>query len=66
MPCGIDGIETARRLREVAPEVRVVALTASTDEALMAGVLRVGACGSLPTLVAPDRKSVEWRLDAAG
>ncbi|MGO9258022.1 MAG: response regulator [Bryobacteraceae bacterium] len=45
MPGGIDGIETARRLREVAPEVRVVALTASTDEARMAGVLRVGACG---------------------
>jgi NarL family two-component system response regulator LiaR len=45
MPGGIDGIETARRLREVAPEVRVVALTASTDEARMAGILRVGACG---------------------
>jgi len=45
MPGGIDGIETARRLREVAPEVRVVALTASTDEARMAGVLRVGASG---------------------
>lgn len=45
MPGGIDGIETARRLREVAPEVRVVALTASTDEARMAGILRVGARG---------------------
>jgi two-component system, NarL family, response regulator LiaR len=45
MPGGIDGIETARRLREVAPEVRVVALTASIDEARMDGILRVGACG---------------------
>jgi len=45
MPGGIDGIETARRLREVAPAVRVLALTASTDEARMAGILRVGASG---------------------
>jgi NarL family two-component system response regulator LiaR len=45
MPGGIDGIETARRLRELAPEVRVVALTASIDEARMDGILRVGACG---------------------
>ncbi len=45
MPGGIDGIETARSLREAAPAVRVVALTASTDEARMAGMLRVGACG---------------------
>lgn len=45
MPGGIDGIETARRLREAAPSVRVVALTASTDEARMAGILRVGARG---------------------
>ena len=45
MPGGIDGIETARRLRQAAPGVRVVALSASTDEARMAGILRVGACG---------------------
>jgi len=45
MPGGIDGIETARRLRLLAPEVRIVALTASTDEARMAGILRVGAAG---------------------
>jgi two-component system, NarL family, response regulator LiaR len=45
MPGGLDGIETARRLCEMAPAVRVVALTASTDDARMAGILRVGACG---------------------
>jgi len=45
MPGGIDGIETTRRLLAADPSVRVVALTASYDEARMMGVLRTGACG---------------------
>jgi two-component system, NarL family, response regulator LiaR len=45
MPGGIDGIETARRLREIDPQVRMIALTASTDDARMTGVLRAGASG---------------------
>jgi two-component system, NarL family, response regulator LiaR len=45
LPGGIDGIETTRRVRERAPAVRVIALTASMDEARMAGVLRAGAAG---------------------
>lgn len=45
MPGGIDGVETARRLRVLVPEVRVIALTASTDEARMMGVLKAGALG---------------------
>jgi two-component system, NarL family, response regulator LiaR len=45
LPGGIDGIETTRRVRERAPSVKVIALTASTDEARMAGVLRAGAAG---------------------
>ena len=45
MPGGIDGLETMRRLREIDPQVRVIALTASTDEARMTGVLRAGARG---------------------
>jgi two-component system, NarL family, response regulator LiaR len=45
LPGGIDGIETTRRVLERAPGVRVLALTASTDEARMAGVLRAGAAG---------------------
>ena len=45
MPGGMDGVELTRRLRERTPHVRVVALTASTDEARMVGVLRAGACG---------------------
>lgn len=45
LPGGIDGIETTRRIRQSAPAVRVIALTASTDEARMMGVLRAGAVG---------------------
>lgn len=45
LPGGIDGIETTRRVTERFPEVRVVALTASLDEARMMGVLRAGAVG---------------------
>ena len=45
MPGGLDGIETTRRILERAPSVRVIALTASTDEARMMGVLRAGAAG---------------------
>jgi DNA-binding NarL/FixJ family response regulator len=45
LPGGIDGIQTTQRLLARAPEVRVVALTASTDEARMMGVLRAGATG---------------------
>jgi two-component system, NarL family, response regulator LiaR len=45
LPGGIDGIETTQRLLARAPDVRVVALTASTDEARMMGVLRAGATG---------------------
>ena len=45
MPGGIDGIETTRRIVARAPSVKVVALTASTDEARMMGVFRAGASG---------------------
>lgn len=45
LPGGMDGIETTRRVLERAPSVRVIALTASTDEARMMGVLRAGAIG---------------------
>ena len=45
MPGGIDGIETTRRISERAPTVKVIALTASSDEARMMGALRAGAAG---------------------
>ena len=45
LPGGIDGIETTRRVLQRKPDTRVIALTASMDEARMMGVLRVGALG---------------------
>lgn len=45
LPGGIDGVETTRRVRARCPAVQVIALTASTDEARMVGVLRAGAQG---------------------
>jgi NarL family two-component system response regulator LiaR len=45
MPGGIDGIETTRRALQASPEMRIVALTASTDEARMNAALRAGASG---------------------
>jgi NarL family two-component system response regulator LiaR len=45
MPGGIDGIETIRRLRQQWPAVRIVALTASMDEARLMGALKAGAMG---------------------
>jgi len=45
LPGGIDGIETTRRILAREPSIRVVALTASFDEARMMGVLRAGATG---------------------
>jgi two-component system, NarL family, response regulator LiaR len=45
MPGGIDGIEAILRVLECVPSVKVIALTASTDEARMMGALRAGAAG---------------------
>jgi signal transduction histidine kinase len=47
MPGGLNGIDTTRRIVERAPAARVIALTASTDEARMMGMLRAGATGYL-------------------
>jgi two-component system, NarL family, response regulator LiaR len=45
MPGGIDGVETTRRIAQFFPTIKVIALTASTDEARMSAVLRAGASG---------------------
>ena len=45
MPGGIDGIETTKRVLARQPSTRVIALTASLDEARMMAVLRAGATG---------------------
>jgi NarL family two-component system response regulator LiaR len=66
LPGGLDGIETTRRIRERAPAVRVIALTASMDEARMMGVLRAGAAGYIRKDSDPETLLAAVRAVAAG
>src|SRR5512138_1205038 len=67
LPGGIDGIETTRRTLKAVPSTKVIALTASMDEARMLGALRVGAVGYIrkdadpETLLAAVRAVSEGR-----
>ena len=42
---GLNGIETTRRLGEISPSVRVLALTVHEDEGMLREMIRAGACG---------------------
>ena len=66
LPGGIDGIETTRRLLALSPQVRVIALTASTDKARMAGVLRAGAVGYIRKDAEPEVLLAAVRSVACG
>jgi len=66
MPGGIDGIETTRRILAREPSIRVVALTASFDEARMMGVLRAGASGYVRKDADPEVLLAAVRAVAAG
>lgn len=43
MPGGINGIETIKRVRTLLPQTRIIALSSSTDDALVGAALRAGA-----------------------
>jgi DNA-binding NarL/FixJ family response regulator len=66
MPGGIDGIETTRRILQIAPSAKVIALTASVDEARMMGVLRAGAVGYLRKDAEPETLLAAVRAVARG
>jgi NarL family two-component system response regulator LiaR len=66
MPGGIDGIETTRRIAQRRPEVRVIALTASIDEARMMGALRAGASGYVRKDAEPEILLAAVRAVARG
>ena len=66
MPGGIDGIETTRRLLQMFPSIRVLALTASTDDARMTAVLRAGATGYVRKDAEPELLLKAVRAVAAG
>jgi len=66
LPGGIDGIETTRRVLERMPSARVVALTASMDEARMMAVLRAGAAGYIRKDAEPETLLAAIRAVAKG
>jgi NarL family two-component system response regulator LiaR len=66
LPGGIDGIETTRRAIALEPSVRVVALTASIDEARMMAALRAGATGYIRKDAEPETLLAAIRAVARG
>jgi two-component system, NarL family, response regulator LiaR len=66
LPGGMNGIETTRRILATAPSVRVIALTASVDEARLMGVLRAGACGYVRKDADPETLLAAVRAVANG
>jgi NarL family two-component system response regulator LiaR len=66
MPGGIDGVETIRRVTERAPAVKIIALTASIDEARMMGALRAGAAGYVRKDAEPEVLLAAVRAVARG
>jgi two-component system, NarL family, response regulator LiaR len=66
MPGGLDGIETTHRVLQRRPHVHVIALTASTDEARMMGVLRAGAQGYIRKDTDPEMLLTAIRAVAQG
>jgi DNA-binding NarL/FixJ family response regulator len=66
LPGGMNGIDTTRRILERTPGVRVIALTASTDEARMMGVLRAGASGYVGKDAEPEILLAAVRAVARG
>lgn len=66
MPGGMDGIETTRHLREMFPEVQVVALTSYTDDARVVAAIRAGAIGYVRKDAGPDVLLASIRAAARG
>ena len=66
MPGGIDGIETIRRTVRRRPGIRIVALTASVDEARLAGALSAGAAGYVRKDAEPETLLSAVRAVARG
>lgn len=66
MPGGIDGIEAIRRTVRRRPSTRVVALTASMDEARLAGALSAGAAGYVRKDAEPETLLSAVRAVARG
>lgn len=66
MPGGIDGLETIRRLRLLAPNIKIVALTSYADDARVVAALRAGAIGYVRKEADPDILLASIRAAAKG
>lgn len=66
LPGGLDGIETTKRVVARGRLVKVIALTASMDEARMMGVLRAGASGYVRKDAEPETLVAAVRAVAKG
>ena len=66
LPGGMDGIEATRRTLAARPATKVIALTASIDEARMMGVLRAGAAGYVRKDAEPEVLLAAVRAVARG
>ena len=66
LPGGIHGIETTKRILARSPSTRVVALTASIDEARLMGALRAGALGYVRKDAEPETLLAAVRAVARG
>ncbi len=63
---GMSGVEATRRVLEMCPDTKVVALTSFTDEDLIGETLRAGAIGYLMKNVSADQLADAVRAAAAG
>ncbi|HEY7417389.1 MAG TPA: response regulator transcription factor [Ktedonobacteraceae bacterium] len=66
MPGGMDGAETIRRLRELAPSVKVVVLTSYADDTRVVAALRAGAIGYVRKEAEPELLLASIRAAARG
>ena len=62
----MDGAEATRRIKEVAPEVNVLALTIHEEEAYFFEMLSAGASGYVPKRASPDDLLAAIHVTAAG
>jgi DNA-binding NarL/FixJ family response regulator len=63
---GMNGIEATRRILELCPKARVVAVTAMQETRVMVEAMQAGACGFLQKVRAADEVTKVIRLAAAG
>ncbi len=62
----VSGAEATRRIKEVAPQVNVLALTIHEEEAYFFEMLNAGASGYVPKRASPDDLLAAIRVAAAG